>query len=847
MTIAFVQGNQQATNNSGSVRSLAFSSNVTAGNFLIIVVSAFTGSALAVTVTDNLGNFYEPLTLFDTGPSAYIKIFFCADCGGGPCTVRVTPSAACYMGLGIHEYSGISDISWIDSWCDQYTNVPSTNASGGIPPIPRNGDMLFAAYTQPAGIINGFPGTGFTLRTNLNNSSTAMSLFTQDMFNVNSDTDTPFTFASPVSSVGVAIALRAAYTPTSQIKAVPGQATGTQVIDFTTLPVTVSFPNPTTPGDFLVASVATWNNAGNPLPNTIEDNYNNNWLLASAQASATTGQRIELWYVINASGGNVHQITVTPPNSVRIAVAINEYTGPAVAGLTHVNQGNDANPNSGPITAPANALVIGAMTSAATPGIAAPYQHSIGIEQNWTNAVTLVGDAVTKTVSVSMEALGDVVDQPSQMANATWRFADTQFWTSVGSVFLVNAPTQCVFLSNDELSSLQSAGFTVVGGPFTDQLTCLINCGFSPASSSSIVSSVFPSSSVLSSASSKSSSSTRSSSSIVSVAPSSVISSSSSLLSSPSSSSSAGSIPPSSGGPPPSSGGPISSGKSSGSQPPQSSGQSSSIPPIPPSSIPSQPSSSVTSPPSSSVLSPPSSSVPSSLSSLISSIFSSSSKLSVSSAAAASSAKSSAKSSTLASSKSSRSGGGFSQPSVSSSGSIGLAPACVDSDCQGDPHYNNDPTLGPIGIVWPAVLYLTVTYTPDATCPYVQSGQVIPLYFLPNYINRFGGLGAWASNVITSTGGITQLNAAVLSSQLYGDFGRAGPNNCPAIRFQVTCTNGFAPNLFLWIYWADESQEFDFASPQAWLNYTSCYPLQTSVQWQPTADMWSLATFNLYQ
>lgn len=219
----------------------------------------------------------------------------------------------------------------------------------------------------------------------------------------------------------------------------------------------------------------------------------------------------------------------------------------------------------------------------------------------------------------------------------------------------------------------------------------------------------------------------------------------------------------------------------------------------------------------------------------------SSSAAPVSSVASKASSSSKKSSVTLVSSKS------FS-PQSSDSSFGPLAPACQNQTCVNDPRYNNDPTAGPLGIRWPIRTFLHITnYTPDANCPYFPDGTVIPLVYDPNVPNNFAGLGAWFSDVYTCTGQITQLNAGVLPGMRYGSFDRVFPVNGPPIRFQVTCGNGFAPDMYLWIYYADGSQQYDIFSPLAFDTWTSCWPLLTRLQWQPSGDIWQFTIWDWYQ
>ena len=445
--IAHVQHADAGSSSSSTARTLSFGADVTAGNFIVVAFAVFTGTAFAPTVTDNLGNTYLPIIRAEQCPgSSKLRIYYAKNIAGGACTVTVDPNGnSVYMGLGIDEYSGVSKRQPIVCWSSRH-QASVTACTAGVIYTTVPDIAVFAAYTQPAGTVAGTVGSGFTIRANLGNSSTAMTLFTQDKLGVSGDQDTPFTFASSVTMEGLSFGFLPEYTPASSIQAVEGQECAGQYVSPTTstwvtTPLVVDYPNATTTHNLLVCVVGIVGGSGGALTTTVTDNKGNTWtLLTSRGASSGTGTRIELWICGNATGGSGHQITITPDDNVYLVAAANEYTGTdGTTLLTDNSSGTSASPTTNVFTTQPGDLTIAAFGFQSLTGSTADYQNTIGYPARWTNVFGLPAYPQI-SMGLSMLAYGDVSDDPGGPLSATWKLADAQDWVALAAVFVPSSP-----------------------------------------------------------------------------------------------------------------------------------------------------------------------------------------------------------------------------------------------------------------------------------------------------------------------------------------------------------------------------------------------------------------------
>ena len=138
-----------ATGNRSSVPniSLAFPSNVTAGDFLII-----TGTAAApqtITISDTAGNTFLPAMseVIDPAQDVTAYIWYVTNAVGGPDTVTLNPvGGPDAMEIHISEWSGINSSSPLDQI--SFATGVGTQITSGIKTTTQNGELVFG-YTFP--------------------------------------------------------------------------------------------------------------------------------------------------------------------------------------------------------------------------------------------------------------------------------------------------------------------------------------------------------------------------------------------------------------------------------------------------------------------------------------------------------------------------------------------------------------------------------------------------------------------------------------------------------------------------------------------------------------------------
>jgi len=131
MPVARVQCSAAGNGNSASGRTQAFTSNVTAGNAIVVCVSTYNSGTLTVTVTDSLGNTYSQAGSYSTNVVNRVSIWYAVNITGGACTVTVTPSASAYMDICVIEYSGVKTSSPVSSTTGT-TGTSGTYAPGTL-------------------------------------------------------------------------------------------------------------------------------------------------------------------------------------------------------------------------------------------------------------------------------------------------------------------------------------------------------------------------------------------------------------------------------------------------------------------------------------------------------------------------------------------------------------------------------------------------------------------------------------------------------------------------------------------------------------------------------------------
>src|SRR6266446_1519389 len=160
--ISFVQ--QRASNfSSGSSGTLAFSTNTTAGN--LIIVGLYVGPSASLTsVKDSQGNTYQQIGSTISSPSGKqsAALFFAGNIRGGSDNITVTLSAvpgSPGFAIYIFEYKGIRTVSPFDG--SAQASGSSSSVSSGTITTTAAGDLLFGFCISDSSCSR---GSGFTAR-----------------------------------------------------------------------------------------------------------------------------------------------------------------------------------------------------------------------------------------------------------------------------------------------------------------------------------------------------------------------------------------------------------------------------------------------------------------------------------------------------------------------------------------------------------------------------------------------------------------------------------------------------------------------------------------------------------
>ena len=146
MTIAHVQHTQAQNGQSSSARTLAFPSNVTAGNALIACVGFYGTSTGTIAVTDSLSQTWSSAVLCRGNGAANLnaQIFYFFNTAGGANTVTFTPTASVYTALIIAEFSGLVGTLGNTANAANAGSIINILTGGVTPPVlPNLGISLF--------------------------------------------------------------------------------------------------------------------------------------------------------------------------------------------------------------------------------------------------------------------------------------------------------------------------------------------------------------------------------------------------------------------------------------------------------------------------------------------------------------------------------------------------------------------------------------------------------------------------------------------------------------------------------------------------------------------------------
>lgn len=146
MAITLIQSKSQQFASSSSARTLAFTANVTTGSLIVVgVATAFGGSGITVTVSDNLNGAHTQAGGYGGASNNRASVWYFVNTTPGACTVTVTPSASTYVTIAIHEYAGVATSSALDG-TNSNAATSSTQTTGSVP-VNNPDTLVFGAIS----------------------------------------------------------------------------------------------------------------------------------------------------------------------------------------------------------------------------------------------------------------------------------------------------------------------------------------------------------------------------------------------------------------------------------------------------------------------------------------------------------------------------------------------------------------------------------------------------------------------------------------------------------------------------------------------------------------------------
>jgi hypothetical protein len=150
-----------------------FSSNVTAGNLIVLAITAGTSDTIS-SVTDNLSNTYL-LAVNDASADRRTWIYYAQNIAAGTCTITVTFESGQFPDsiVQAREYSGIATTSALDVTisADTGTGYENAHPSGTSASTSQADQLVFTAvgssgsaspaFTVPSGYSNFLEQAGF--------------------------------------------------------------------------------------------------------------------------------------------------------------------------------------------------------------------------------------------------------------------------------------------------------------------------------------------------------------------------------------------------------------------------------------------------------------------------------------------------------------------------------------------------------------------------------------------------------------------------------------------------------------------------------------------------------------
>jgi hypothetical protein len=183
MAWSFAQGTSTQFGTVSTPQNIAFTSNVTAGDLLIVDIAA-TSTTVTYTVTDSQGNSYALIeAALLTGLAALT--YYAVAKSTGACTVTIAPSGSVGLTAAITDYSGNSSTP-SDSFTGNSSVSPTTSLTTTTINVSGTGEMLHAVFTQNGGVSSMTATGGFTLREAQTSGGLTPAIYVLDSFPISS-------------------------------------------------------------------------------------------------------------------------------------------------------------------------------------------------------------------------------------------------------------------------------------------------------------------------------------------------------------------------------------------------------------------------------------------------------------------------------------------------------------------------------------------------------------------------------------------------------------------------------------------------------------------------------------
>jgi len=208
---AFVQANDTLAVGSASSVSIAYTSNVTAGDILVAIGEGYPTSG-TLSISDTQGNTWTLVGSVSNNDSLYMWVANANATGANTVTISIGGGGTTYVQGIVAEYSGYATSSPIDSYS---TNSGSGSGSGSLTlstgsiAVGGSGELIVSAYIFPNPFSGATAGSGFTMRKSL--TSIFTGFFLEDNLNASSATNAQMSLTqtgggtAPWAGIGVSI------------------------------------------------------------------------------------------------------------------------------------------------------------------------------------------------------------------------------------------------------------------------------------------------------------------------------------------------------------------------------------------------------------------------------------------------------------------------------------------------------------------------------------------------------------------------------------------------------------------------------------------------------------------